>query len=93
MSSAAVKLAPDKTWIPIGVAAAGLCAFVVGGFWVGLAYQKILSNQGIQGETMTRLERKIDGISGEFVTRERFELFIELLKASNPSLTVPMVAR
>lgn len=93
MSSAGVKLTPDKTWVPVGVLIVGLCSFVVGGFWVGITYQKILSSQDAQGATLQRLEFKIDGVSNEFVTRERFESFIELLKAGNPSLNVPVVAR
>ena len=88
-----MKLAPDKTWIPVGVAVAGLCSFVVGAFWVGLAYQKILSNQDVQGATLQRLERKLDGVGNEFITRERFEQFVQLLKAANPELTVPVVTR
>lgn len=88
-----VKLVPDKTWIPVGVAVAGLCAFVVGAFWVGLAYQQILSNQDTQGAALQRVERKLDGVNNEFVTREQFNTFIELLKATNPTLTVPVVTR
>jgi hypothetical protein len=88
-----VKISPDKTWIPVGVAVAGLCSFVVGAFWVGLAYQKILSNQDVQGATLQRLERKLDGVGDEFLTRERFDQFIHLLKVANPSLIVPVVTR
>lgn len=88
-----MKLHPDKTWIPVGVAVAGLCSFVVGAFWVGLAYQRILSNQDVQGATLQRLEQKMDGVSSEFLTRERFNDFVQLLKAANPTITVPVVTR
>lgn len=93
MSGTGVKLTPDKTWVPIGVAIAGLASFVVGAFWFGLAYQKILSNQETQGVTLQRVERKVDGISEDFVTRERFDVFVNLLRSSNPNLVVPSVTR
>lgn len=79
--------------MPVGVAIAGLCSFVVGAFWFGLAYQRILSNQDLQAQTLERLERKLDSVVVQFVTRERFELFMELLKQNNPNITVPMVNR
>lgn len=88
-----VKISPDRTWIPVGVAVAGLCSFVVGAFWVGLAYQRILSNQDVQGQTLQRLERKLDGVHDDFVTSERFEQFVQLLKAANPTLSIPIVTR
>jgi hypothetical protein len=87
------KLSPDKTWIPVGVAVAGLCSFVVGAFWVGLAYQRILSNQDVQGETLTRLERKLDGLGSEFMSKKDFEIFVESLRAGNPDLNVPKMMR
>lgn len=88
-----VKIAPDRTWIPVGVAIAGLCSFVVGSFWVGLAYQKILSNQDVQADTLQRLERKLDVVTTQFLTREKFDTFLELLKAANPTINIPVVAR
>ena len=84
-----MKFSPDKTWISVSVAVAGLASFIVGAFWVGLTYQKILSNQDSQAATLQRLEIKIDGMNSEFVTRDQFQSFIELLKAANPSLSVP----
>ena len=84
-----MRLHPDRTWVPIGVAVAGIVSFVVAAFWVGLAYQQILSSQDVQKETLQRLERKIDGVTSEYVTRERFSIFLDALKASNPDLKIP----
>lgn len=86
-----MRLHPDRTWIPIGVACAGIVTFVVAAFWVGLAYQQILSSQDVQKETLQRLERKLDGVTADYVTRERFDVFVETLKASNPELKIPVL--
>lgn len=89
MSQGGVKLSPDKTWIPIGVAVAGLIAFVATAFTAGSAYNQILTNQASQNESLKRLEIKLDQWPGEYVSVRGLKQWIEILKLKNPGHDVP----
>lgn len=88
-----MKVHPDKTWIPIGVAFAGLVSFVVGAFWVGSAYQQILSNQAEEKAARLAFERKLDEIVNNHVTVRQHAAWIDVLRARNQSLSIPDLPR
>lgn len=84
-----VKIAPDKTWIPLGVAIGGIITIVIFALWVNNSFKDLSYQCRELTSSLGRVENAVKGISDQSVKRHELQLFIQVLKAKNPSLSVP----
>lgn len=93
MSSGNVRLSPDKTWIPIGVAVGGIVSIVVGALWVNNSFQQLaFSNKEMAG-AVKRVETTLDRLVTDGVQTRQMLQWIELARARNPNLSIPDLPR
>lgn len=78
-----MRLTPDKTWIPIGVATTAIIAFCGGALWINNQLQTLAFS-------LNRLESKVEGLQDRW-TRENMHQWVELFRARNATLSVPEV--
>ena len=88
-----MKLTPDKTWIPIGVAIAGIASFVTCAVWISLSMQALEFKQQATNESVQRVEKTLDQLLADGVSTRLLQQWIEILKARNPTLQVPDLPR
>lgn len=84
-----MKLDPDKTWISLSVAIAGVVTIVGGAVWINSAFKDVTYALREQASATKRLEVTLDRIANEYVTRAQLAALLELLRARNPSMTIP----
>jgi hypothetical protein len=93
MTTGDVKLTPDKTWIPIGVALGGIASLVVGAVWISSSLQSLqFSNENLAG-AVSRVETSIDRVVQDGISRRELQQWIEVARARNPTLILPDVIR
>lgn len=84
-----MKLSPDKTWIPIGVAVAGLASLVAGAVWVTSSFQSLeFTNKELSNE-VRGVKSTLDRLLADGVSTRQAQQWIEIFKARNPTLNVP----
>lgn len=89
MTGGDVKLSPDKTWIPIGVAVAGLASLVAGAVWVTSSFQSLeFTNKELSNE-VRGVKSTLDRLLADGVSTRQAQQWIEIFKARNPTLNVP----
>lgn len=89
MSGSDVKITPDKTWIPIGVAVAGLASLVAGAVWVTSSFQSLeFTNRELSNE-VRGVKITLDRLLADGVSTRQAQQWIEIFKARNPTLNVP----
>lgn len=89
MSSAGVKLSPDRVWISLGVAITSLISCASGAVWIALNMQGFKYSTDALNQSVNRIETRVDSILSDTIKRRDFENFLELLKARNPTLVIP----
>jgi hypothetical protein len=89
MSGGDVKLTPDKTWIPVGVAVAGLASLVAGAVWVTSSFQSLEFTNKQLDQSVRRVEQTLERLLADGVSTRQAQQWIEIFKARNPSLNVP----
>jgi hypothetical protein len=89
VSGGEVKLTPDKTWIPVGVAIAGLVSLVTGAVWVTSSFQSLEFSNRELSNSIKRVESTLDRLLADGVSTRQMQQWIEILKARNPSILVP----
>ena len=93
MSTANVKLSPDKTWIPIGVAIGGLITLVTGAVWVSSSFQELAYSNKDLASALLRVEGVLDRLVADSVDAKELQSWIEVFRAQNPTLKVPDTPR
>lgn len=78
-----VKLTPDKTWIPVGVAVSAIMAFAGGAVWINNQLQTLAFS-------LSRVESKVNDLQDRW-SRDQMQNWVEILKARNSTLNVPEV--
>lgn len=78
-----MKIAPDKTWIPVGVAVSAILAFAGGAVWISGQLQTLAF-------ALSRLETKVNDLQDRW-TKEQMQNWTEILRARNSTLSVPEV--
>lgn len=88
-----VKLSPDKTWIPIGVALGGIASLVVGAVWVSSSFQELSYSNRDLSNSVKRVETTLDRLLADGVSDRQAQQWIEIFRAKNPNLHVPDLPR
>ncbi len=84
-----VKLSPDKTWIPIGVALGGIITVFGVGLWVNNSFKDLAYSNKELASSVRRVEETLDRIHDVSVKRQEMQQWLEVLKARNPGTSVP----
>lgn len=88
-----VKIAPDKTWIPVSVALGGIASLVGGAVWVSSSFQELsYSNKELAG-AVKRVEQTLDRLVADGVSTRQAQQWIELFRVQNPAIKVPDLPR
>ena len=88
-----VKLTPDRTWIPIGVALGGIASLVLGAVWVSNSFKDLSYSNRDLAKSVQRVESTLDKLLVDGVSNSRMQQWIELFRVQNPSLKVPDLPR
>ena len=88
-----VKLSPDKTWIPIGVAIGGIASLVVGAVWVSSSFQDLSYSNRDLASSVKRVETTLDRLLADGVSVRQAQQWIELFRLQNPTTKVPDLPR
>lgn len=88
-----VKLSPDKTWIPIGVALGGIASLVLGAVWVSRSFQDLSFSNRELASSVKRVENTLDRLVADGVSNRQAQQWIELFRVQNPALKVPDLPR
>jgi hypothetical protein len=88
-----VKLATDKTWIPLGVAIGGLASVVMGAVWVSSSFQDLSYSNKDLANSVKRVESTLDRLLADGVSNRQAQQWIELFRLQNPTVKVPDLPR
>lgn len=88
-----VKLSPDKTWIPVGVALGGIASLVLGAVWVSSSFQDLSYSNRDLSNSVKRVETTLDRLLADGVSDRQAQTWIELFRVQNPNLKVPDLPR
>jgi hypothetical protein len=88
-----VKISPDKTWIPIGVAVGGIISLVAGAVWVSSSFQELSYSNRDLSSSVKRVESTLDRLLADGVSDRQAKQWIELFRVQNPNLKVPDLPR
>lgn len=88
-----VKISPDKTWIPIGVAVAGIVSLVTGAVWVSSSFQELSYSNRDLASSVKRVETTLDRLLADGVSVRQAQQWIELFRLQNPTAKVPDLPR
>lgn len=88
-----VKLSPDKTWIPIGVALGGIASLCIGAVWVSTSFQDLSYSNKDLASSVKRVESTLDKLLADGVSDRQAQTWIELFRVQNPTLKVPDLPR
>lgn len=88
-----VRLSPDRTWIPIGVALGGIASLVVGAVWVSSSFQDLSYSNRDLSSSVKRVESTLDKLLTDGVSTRQAQQWIDLVRLQNPSLKIPDLPR